>query len=454
MTGFILGGVLIAIFLWLMHRSPYFSAVGLRFHWLVIFFIIKILAGEFAFLIYTYSPYFIDSSDAFKFFRDGKVIYESFFDDPYCFFSLMLGINLQDVRLAEYMREMVSWNRVYDTGMFNDNRSMIRFNALVYFISFGYYQVHLVIVNILSFLGLINIYSFFCRKTAIEKRPWLILALFLLPSVVFWGSIVSKEALALFAVGVLVSGAGKISKKENSFSAALLIILGTLMLLLIKLYLLFILLPLVIALVLSEWRKHDDVRPTFLLVLGSFFLLALLLNFIQPAFNPVRWILLQQKDFFGLARYRDEMNPIASLISSSGVLSLLVKSPLALISALLSIFFPPHLNTWTLLAITENMIILSVITWMITGIKQISRNEPVIFFCLLFIIADFLVIGWTTPYAGAIHRYRIISLPFLLCGLAMITAKQPPSFLHIFVKPSCLPNIDGKSSFPAGEKSV
>ena len=92
------------------------------------------------------------------------------------------------------------WSRSYNFGLINDNQTIIRFNALIQFFSFGNYQIHNILFNLLSFTGLLAIWKFF--KTKFEVKKWmLLLSLFLFPTVLLWTSGVLKESILIFALG-------------------------------------------------------------------------------------------------------------------------------------------------------------------------------------------------------------------------------------------------------------
>lgn len=419
-------------FLLLMHWIPFFRKSNIRFGWLIIFFLGKFLSGEIAWWMYTYVPYFQDSSDAFRYFTDGRFLYEGFFRDKSSFFSVLLGGKLNNPAVKELYSQMVSWNKVYETGWLNDNRTMIRFNAIVDFISLSNYHVNLLITNILSFTGLIHIYNFFNRFIDDKRKGWLILTLFVMPCLVFWGSIVSKEALAIFAMGIILSALGKASWYRPGIMAYLKLLLGLLLLFTVKYYLLFLLIPLLLAYLFNEKENCPTPANRYMTYVSWFFTLVMLLNLILPSFDPAYWLIQQQKNFFGLAHFRNLITPLSGALESNSVISLLIKSPIALLSGLVGMYFPPVTNFWSVIAMIENTLILALIVWLLSAqIEDIWRNNLVSFF-LIFIILDLIVIGFTTPYAGAIHRYRILTLPLFLSALSCNTARIPFPFLQTF----------------------
>lgn len=436
MADIILFFIFLVLFLLIMHWIPFFRESPVRFLWIIGFFLIKVIAGEIAWYLYTYIPYFQDSSDAFRYFTDGKFLYDSFFENKKAFFSLLSGIHADDPVFSSYHHQMISWNRVYETAWFNENRTLIRFHALADFISSGNYHINLLISNFLAFTGLLGIYKFFSGCSLKKNIPWLIIPLFFLPGVIFWGSIPSKESFALLAIGILLTGIKRFSEQYRSFSPYLLMILGIALLFMVKLYLFFILIPLLPAYLINDKFYISKPYNQYLTCISWFFTLVMILNWIFPVFDPVHWLLQQQKNFFGLAAFRDQTTPLSGIIQTSTLAGLILKSPLALLSAIVGMYFPPVYNVWAWLAIVENTLLLLLIIWGITRLHQKIFNNNFLSFFLILMIMDLTIIGFTTPYAGAIHRYRIITIPLLLCALLGNIRQKPFPLLEKFIKPN------------------
>jgi hypothetical protein len=418
------------IFLLLMFRMPFYKNSGITFHWLVIFFLIKIISGETAWYIYTYIPYFQDSSDAFRYFSDGNTLYKSFFQDKHVFFSILTGNNLSDPSVKEYCSNLISWNRAYEISWFNESRTMIRFNALLDFMTLGNYHGNLFLSNMISFTSLLQIFRFFSDKAGSQNRIYWVLILFLLPSLVFWGSIPSKELFAIVSMGLILTGIQRVCRYKPGAVAYIVLLMGLLLLFISKYYLLFLLFPLILAFIINHKFFTSNPFNRYITYISWFFTLIMILNVVFPAFDPVYWLLQQQKNFFGLAHYRNQLPPLSALLESNSLLSLTFRSPLALLSGFIGIFFPPVMNIWSVLAILENFIIINVILFMITKLSGTPVKSNLFLFFLLLCLMDLVIIGFTTPYAGAIHRYRVITLPLLLCSLSSISAREPWQFLQ------------------------
>ncbi|MHC1706212.1 MAG: hypothetical protein AB9842_01690 [Bacteroidales bacterium] len=428
-----------------MHWIPFFKDSSIRSGWLVAFFLLKILAGEVGWYLYTYVPYFQHTSDAFRYFTDGGILYETFFTNKVAFFNLLTGINFGDAGFSGIESQMISWNRVYETAWFNDNRTMIRFHAIINFVSLQNYHINLLIINILSFTGLINIYNYFANHTDKQKQAWLILSLFLLPCLVFWGSVPSKEALAVFAIGILLYGLKRSEGYHPGLWSYFILALGLILLFLFKYYLSFIIFPLILAYLFNIKSGNSKPLNRFMNYLSWSVAGVMIINLIVPDFDPAFWLLQQQKNFFGMAVFRNESTPFSAILASSDVISLLLKSPVAVFSSLTGIFFPPVYNLWAWAAIIENSLILLFIFWLAWKSEGKILQNNLLLFCLFLFLADLAIIGFTTPYAGAIHRYRTLTLPVFLCCLGSVTTRLPFHFMQAFLLPK-LPTAKASAS--------
>ena len=206
------------VFIIILWKVPFFRAEGLSKKTVSAIFILKILAGICMSLIYTY--YYKDraTADIFKYFDDSKVMFDALFKKPLDYLSMMTGIGNDSKYFSDhYYKLMNNWFRVYESNIYNESHTIIRFNAFVRLFSFGYYNVHTVFICFLSLTGLVGLY-----KTAINsirnKNKELLFGIFLLPSVLFWGSGVMKEGMLFFAMGMMIYHFARITVKFNLIS--------------------------------------------------------------------------------------------------------------------------------------------------------------------------------------------------------------------------------------------
>jgi hypothetical protein len=172
------------LFMFLILRLRFFREAMMPEWILCGIFLMKIFSGVAMTLIYTY--YYTDRStaDIFRYFDDSLVLYRAAFSSPWDFLRMLSGYQSTAPELHGYYDEMNSWYREFSLN--NDNRSMIRLNAIMRFFSLNYFYVHVIIMSFLSMIGLTAIFSVF--KTHVKDRARVLICIvFLLPSVMFWG---------------------------------------------------------------------------------------------------------------------------------------------------------------------------------------------------------------------------------------------------------------------------
>ena len=219
MLGVILAAAYSILFIFLIKRMSFFSIDGITKKWLMGVFIFKLLAGTCLWFIYTYYYPKRTVADIFKYFDDGLIMYNTLYTKPMDFLKMFFGVN-DDAFIITYYSAMKFWLLQYDTGLYNENTTLIRFNALCDIFSFGNYHVHTVFICFLSLTGLTGIYKSFSPYLP-DKRIGLFIIVFLVPSILFWSSAVLKEGLVFFALGMCLFYYFKLVK--NKFSSAVLV---------------------------------------------------------------------------------------------------------------------------------------------------------------------------------------------------------------------------------------
>ncbi|MFO7864016.1 MAG: hypothetical protein R6U85_08465, partial [Salinivirgaceae bacterium] len=222
---FILSLPYLLLIIWLLPKISFVKRTEISASAIRIFFTLKALVGVGLILLYTYY-YPKGSSDTFNYFRDGKILFEALFHNPLDYFRMLTGIGGDAPHLMYYYDEMNFWLKDFNYNLFNDNRTVIRFNALVMPFSFGNIYVHTYVMNFLAFLGLMGIYRFFSQMLHFPQLLSLI-AVTLPPSLLFWGSGLLKEGIVLFALAMFLFAVQGINTQSTKLFPWLLLILST-----------------------------------------------------------------------------------------------------------------------------------------------------------------------------------------------------------------------------------
>jgi hypothetical protein len=419
------------IFIYLIYKLPFFKIDGLSWKLLSGLFVVKILSAIAITLIYIYYYKSRLESDIFKYFDDGRIIFSSLKDNPIDFLRMITGIGADSPHLNHYYDTANFWNKTFDYGLYNDNRTMIRFNAIAMIFSFGYFNVHNVFMAFLSFTGLTAIFKVF-YPYLINKRNALIFSVFLVPSVLLWTSGVLKEGILMFAFGLFVYYAWKLSIKKFKWKTFVGILLMIGLLLIIKFYILIAALPGIISIFVIRAFKNKYILPIIVgihtLIITSFFLF----HSIFSSYNLPEIVATKQHDFINMISNTPNVGSKINLpILEPTFISFFKNTP----NALFNSFFRPHLfemhSLMTIPAVLENLFIIFVMILTIIFHNKISLKEfPWFWFCVSFVLILFILCGLTTPVLGALVRYRTPGLPFLfIIFLSFIDLKKIQQFV-------------------------
>jgi hypothetical protein len=218
---------LIAV-LWVIGKIPFLVHSGIKPLYIRILFLIKVIAGTL--VLFVYSHYYPkETADLYNYFNDGEILYSALEKSPADYVSMLTGIGDERQHLMEYYDSMSYWIKPFDYNLYNDNKIVIRVNALIRLFSFGNIHIHNLLFNVLSFIGLIALFRFFAQHFTPRRRVLLLLTLFFMPTLLFWGSGILKESVLLFAFGLTIWSMGELLKKPFfAWYAALFLISGAL----------------------------------------------------------------------------------------------------------------------------------------------------------------------------------------------------------------------------------
>jgi hypothetical protein len=245
--------------------------------------------------IFIYSDYSFSgnlSEDVGYFFQESKQLYEVFNNSPHAFAQLFFGLNNDPEFIDLYLSNTSHWNGG-DRVLPNDSRSVMRVNALIYFISQGNYYLHFLVFSFISFLGSFDLFQFIRKQSQIPQKVVLLLILFM-PSITFWTSSIIKEPLMLVGLFLLIRGVFDHLKLKNRLWR---ILFGTILLIGFKSYVLIVFfVSLLFYFIFSRIFKLIVVN---LLVFSVFGLALLYITELLPKFT--RAISAQQEEFINLS---------------------------------------------------------------------------------------------------------------------------------------------------------
>lgn len=413
-----------ALFIFLIHKMKFFEVVGLSRKTISIFFLIKILFGFGVWCVYTF--YYIDRSanDVFKFFDDAAIMFSAIYHHPMHYVQMVLGINTDASYLVPYYKQMANWYKPWAAATFHNNRIIIQFNALVHLFSFGYYHVHTVFMCFLSLLGLTGIYKTFAPSLQ-NKIKELAFAVFLIPSVLFWGSGVLKEGIILFALGFFIFYAYQHLFLKRSVIGFIWVIFCAIILALTKIYVFAAIVPCFLALILIKKTGNKYVLVKFLGV--HVLLLIIIMNVyrVNNEWDVLKSLKHKQWAFTEIAKRGNAGSLISTKQLEPTTISLIENTPEAIINTL----FRPHLfearSVFMLMSALENLLLLILILTSLVFFKKPEQKDlPLLYMSVFFVFSLALLIGLVNPVLGSIVRFRIPLLPFFAIIFILLLDKE------------------------------
>ena len=393
---------------------------GIKPIWWSIAFGLKVLAG--ILLVYIYLDYYSDreSADMFKYYDDGRAIWESTRGNNKDFVKIISGIYNQDeyaLLKDKYLLNTNHWDRADFVPFRYENRLIIRINAALMPLTGGNFGLHLLFFIFIAFIG--QYFLFKSIATFIPKKISFLI-IFLFPSLLLWTSGILKEAIVIFIIGLWFYGLKMLIDKKYVLSVILLLI-STLIASTVKVYIIIGLylsiLPLIIYKIIKKYKVWQVYLCVFLIYILSIPLLKYLFGL-----DLLTLIVNKLELTTNLAINENAGSMINPLKLEPTLFSFIINAPLAIINT----FFRPFINDIDSLIIIpsfiENLIwILLTIIAIIFRKKEITQKEQnILLFFLSFVIIETLLIGYTTPILGATVRYRIFPMLFFLLSLIIV----------------------------------
>ena len=405
----------VVIFSTIILKTEFFKSDTLTKKYILGFFLMKVFAG----FAYTYIfKNLLNGQDIFAFFNDSQIVFSALKDNPLYYFQMVFGrsdITPIPTHLLPYTNAMGYWS---DQG----NYVMVRINALFHLFSFGHMGVHVVFISFLSLIGIYNIYRFF-EPSFYGDKLLLITFLFFTPSVVFWYSGLHKEAVVIFALGLILNSYQHLIKDQFKALWLLAIIIATFLLIFVRFYVFAVFLPGLLALFLSYRIKNIPKIVVFSSVFLFYTIIVIGIHYLYPSMSPFKEMVVRQTHFLNIHGSTTYAIPILD----GSVWTTISNIPQALINSLIH---PVPLDCigssfLCFLAMAESYIILGLLVFAIFKIKwKRLRDDAVINYCLFSSISLLILMGLIVNNAGALVRYKSILLPFLMVGIYLATTSK------------------------------
>jgi len=369
-------------------------------------------------MLWLYTSYYPnrENADIFKYYDDGNVISSVFDEDPLEFLKLVSGVETINDKTAQILSATKYWDRSPSLAGLNDNRLIIKFNAVLSLFSLNNIATHMLFASFLAFMGLTFLMKFFLKLIS-DRTPLIFIVVYFSPSLLFWTSGILKEAFMIFGLGGLIYHAMCIVQSKVTLSKLIIMHVFILILFSSKLYVAILIMPGLFAFL---WNyKHDDGKAILRYLAMNLLFLGLVMNLPQLLDIDILNVLVQKQiEFKCLAEWMNAGSVVYIPELSDTWTSLIIAAPFALFNTFLRPHLFDELNALSLLAMLETLGFIALIAVTIIHRKPVSTKTMNLFlFSLNFAILLGLLIGWTTPVLGAIVRYRVPMMIFILVSL-------------------------------------
>jgi hypothetical protein len=415
-----------ALFILLINRWRFFTNSGLGNRLTSFLFTLKILAGVGLTLVYTY--YYTDrsTSDIYKYFDDGKVIYNVIKESPSDYAKLVTGIDADDPSLEHYLDSTKNWLEISDGWLnlmkvknynyFNSNRLVTRFNAVVMIFSQGNIYVHVVFMCFLALLGSVALYKALANFYK-GKEKLLVFFIFLMPSILFWQSGVLKEGILIFSTGLFIYHLFTYLKSKKWVNAFC-VLLFFAMIVLCKYYVAIALLPGIIAYTWQALTGGENAGYKYVYTYMGIMAALVIILYIFPERNPLITLCNKRSEsvksaVFAEAKeilFMDNVQPYPAEVAKKipQIFRVSFIEPMKLTK-----------NPLMLLATLENALVILIILLFSLYSKRRSGNVALYYFLLSYAFIMLFIIAFTTPVTGGLVRYKTAAIPFLMLALLL-----------------------------------
>ena len=372
--------------------------------------------------------FYYGGGDTTNYHQSASAYSNLFFKDQSDFWIAWLG----DAKGQNFSFDSMTGYPIYKA---RDSHAYFVVRLLIPIVCMGFhsYFASAILVAWLTYGGMWKLYQTFLQEFPDLKKEFAIACLFI-PSCVFWGSGLMKDSFTLSAVGWFTFAFYHFFiKKQRKISFLIYLLIASFVIVAIKPYIFFALLPGSILWLSNNTVKkinHGFVRmiatPLILSLGGITGFLALDNmgdNLGQYKIDQVldKAVVTQKDmkaDYYGGKTY-----DIGEFDASIGGIT--SKAPIAIFSGIFRPAIWDVKNAVMLVSSLENTYLLILTVFLLLKLKVLGffvliRKNPMLLFCMLFSLFFAFSVGLTVANFGSLVRLRIPELPFFVAGIFML----------------------------------
>ena len=312
--------------------------------------------------------------------------------------------------------EMNNWDTSYKNSLMNESRLLIKINAILNIIGLKNYFFNSISFILMGFIGEILIFKSLIQKFNFKYPKVLFWSMVLFPSIFLWSSGILKEPLIILSFGLILNSLTYKKKTKwlniSSFIIALLIILK------VKFYIFICFFPALISYMISEKTKLKPPRLIFIFC-AIIAVVLFAMGEMNNSYNPLKILSQKQSDFITLSELFDTGSAYKLAPIEPKITSLIKAIPMGLINGFFRPF-PSNINKLLqLFPLIENILLYLLLLYLcfkifLLKIKINQDIKNVLWNSLFFITMLFILTGVSTPVIGALVRYKVPGVLFLI----------------------------------------
>ena len=396
----------LVLFAWLVTKTTFFTRTGLSSPQLVIIFFLKVMAGIFYGWVGIYYGNHAQMVDTWSFHYSSIEEYNLLFKNPHEYFVNLFRDPYEGGVSKFFDTENSYWNDL--KGNF-----FIKVLSIFNIFSFGHYYTNIIFYSFISMFGPIAIYRVMTDVYPGKKWQSLI-AVFLLPSFLYWASGLHKEGLIFLGFSLVIFNFYyALKRKKFTANNIIFILLGLLLVLILRNFLIIIFIPALVAWFLA-YKLSKRPLTVFAVCYACFVIVFFTAKFLNSNLDFPQTVVTKQKEFVAL--HGNSSVPMQKLEPTFS--SFIINTPQAVALSILRPYPSDVKHLLSLAAAVETDVLLFLFLLFLLWRRKNGRStQPSIFiyFCVFLSLSVLVTIGYAVNNLGAIVRYRSIVLPLLLC---------------------------------------
>ncbi len=285
--------------------------------------------------------------------------------------------------------------------------------------SFGNYYINVIFYSFISMFGPVAIYRVM-NDVFPGKKLQVLIAVFLIPSFLYWTSGLHKEGLLFLGFSLIIFNIYfGLKRKKISLANIIFILLGLTLVVALRNFLIVILAPALIAWLLSQ-KFNKKPLIVFGICYLAFVIFFFMAGYINTNFDFPKAVVTKQREFVALVG--NSSVPMKKLEPT--FYSFIKNIPQAISLSMLRPYLSDVTHILSLAAAAETDILLFIVFTFLFW-KRKTKLSPhsliFIYFSAFLSFSILITIGYVVNNLGAIVRYRSIVLPLLftpiICGI-------------------------------------